>query len=263
MPKAKHEQLEGGWTRVSGRSSKPVFEISGLAAPAKDATLEKLLADFEKKIRVWQRSSCRKTIFKMLERERPEEGWNLNKAVCLASGSFSRDNFENSKRTMTQFATFIDIVQHVSEDQSNSIQMFAQDPSYTSLDKEFLSHLNVQVLDTSFQEVFLTSRENFGPAQDHLGPQTMLFEFFMEASPEKVKAILEADLRFYMGSSWQTWLAKNGAGGAPRDRTIDSIEEHIERRRDLHFPLFEENPLVFEGLMFHWKETDDEDENGD
>lgn len=261
MPKARHEQLEDGWTRIGGGKGQPVVEVFGLAGPAKDATLQKLLADFERKMKIWQRSSSRKTIFSMLQRERPDEGWNFSKAVCLASGSFSRDNFENSKRAMTQFVSVIDIVQHVSEDCLNPVQMFAQDPIYTSLDKEFLSRLHVELLDTSSGEG--PRKKDFGPAQDHLGPQTMLFEFFMDANLEKVRAIFEAGLDFYLGSSWQTWTSNYRTGIPICDRHVDNIEEHVKRRRGLHFPYFEEDPLVFEGLMFHLKEADDEDENGD
>lgn len=43
----------------------------------------------------------------------------------------------------------------------------------------------------------------------------------------------------------------------------DITEEFQKRHRSLYFPRFEEDPLVFEGLMFHWKiSDDDEDENG-
>lgn len=139
--------------------------------------------------------------------------------------------------------------------------MFAQDPSYTGLDDEFLTHFNIEVLHISQEETMV--KKNLAAAQDHLGPQTMLFEFFMDAKSEHVQAIFEADPGFYLGSSWQTWLVRHReAQRTQHNQAPANIpEEHINCRRRLHFPHFEEDPLVFEGLMFHWKEADDEDDD--
>lgn len=206
MPKAKHEQLDDGWTRVGGRSSSVVIGASGFPNLDKDATLTKLLSDFEKKMNVWKHSSCCRAVYKMLERECPEEGWPFNKAICLASGSFSRDNLENRKRSLSQFVTFIDIVNHVSEECASPIRMLAQDPSYTDLDKQLLAHFEIEVLDLSLEDMIL--KRDLYPAKTHLGPQTMLFEFFMDTAADHLRAIVEANLQFYLGSSLQIWIDK-------------------------------------------------------
>lgn len=46
----------------------------------------------------------------------------------------------------------------------------------------------------------------------------------------------------------------------PENSLSDLAEKHIKDRRALHFPRFEEDPLSFEGLVFHWR-NDDEDED--
>lgn len=46
-----------------------------------------------------------------------------------------------------------------------------------------------------------------------------------------------------------------------RERLSSNLaEEHMKHRRVLHFPRFDEDPLVFEGLSFHWKDVDVDDD---
>lgn len=84
----------------AARKSALPTSLRGIPQLAKDVTLDKLISDFETKMKIWQRSSSRKEVHKILNRERSNEGRSFNKAVCFAFGSFSRDNWECSKRSM-------------------------------------------------------------------------------------------------------------------------------------------------------------------
>lgn len=198
MPRPKEVQLEDGWTRVCGKSNTSQVKVHGIPPLARDATLEKLRASFNAKLKVWRTSSACEAIRKMLDRECPDEGWSFDTALCLATGSFSRDNFENSKRSMFQFVTFIDTVWYLQRNTPNPIQMAAQDPGYTDLDQEFLASLDITLLDLSLGD----GPQGLGPAKAHLSSQTAVFEYFMDMGPGKVRDILDGDLRLYIGSSF-------------------------------------------------------------
>ena len=60
------------------------------------------------------------------------------------------------------------------------------------------------------------------------------------------------------------------AAGWDDDRTgyhgrfgSDVAKEFTSSRRARSFPRFEEDPLVFEGLTFYWKQPGDDDDNAD
>ena len=44
------------------------------------------------------------------------------------------------------------------------------------------------------------------------------------------------------------------------EEQYELVEDFQKRHRSVYFPRFEEDPNIFEGLMFHWREVGDEDE---
>lgn len=61
-------------------------------APADAGTLtsgdiEQIKTEFARHLEVWRQSTCRSTLLEIIESNKPEGGWELDKVVCLGSGS--------------------------------------------------------------------------------------------------------------------------------------------------------------------------------
>ena len=259
MPKGtKDQQFEDGWVQVGrGKRAPTSTVIRNVPAAAKDVTLDSLTADYTRKRRTWQQSSCRSAICRILDRQQPDDGWPITKAVCLASGSLSRDNWECSKRSMFQFVAFIDVVQHLEASTSTSIHLFAQDPQYTALDGEFLAKFDVEMLHIPEG---ITVGQDLHSAKMHIGPETLVFEFFMEVGPKPMHDLLDSDMHVYIGTSFREKLiAQNGK--ADRGSLELRYKEFQKKYESRYFPRFEEDSNVFEGLMIHWKEPGAEEDS--
>lgn len=199
MPDEDEILQDDGWIRVTSKKGAPQRFVSGVPRPDKEATLDTLTALLQKKTDLWRRSTCRKEVHKALERHRPDDGWTFDKALCLATGSFSREQGELINRTMFQLAVFLDTVNHLSGVSSISIPMYAQDPKYTDLDREFLTTLHVETSQMNLADI------EFGLTQvkEHMGPNTLLFEFYMDMGWDSIRDIIEADTLLYIGTAFQ------------------------------------------------------------
>ena len=223
----------------------------------KDLTVNKLKTDYEHRLQLWRASTCRRKVRQMLDRIQPEDGWQIKHAVCLASGSFCKDNFECQRRTMIQFVAFMDIVEHLQATSDDKINIVAQELIYTQLDIEFLSHLNV----TAYHDPAIGQSTYQGPsAKDFIGCNSFVFEPFMDKVLPAVRQLLISDLKLLIGTSAPNMGAKD-----------TSIDEHRDMRAlydrfnatysSYYFPTFEEDPNIFEGLRVSWKELIDQNDN--
>ncbi|KAK5110600.1 hypothetical protein LTR85_000977 [Meristemomyces frigidus] len=284
MPAGVEEQVEDGWTRVGKGKGKPPVYIHGLNPPMHDMSVEKIRADFDNKMKRWRASSCRKEIHRILDRQRPDEGWQIGNAVCLATGSFSRDNWQSRQRSMMQFAAFFDIVRHLQSAQTAIIKCYAQEPEYTPLDRDFLAAISVTTLDYELA----SESSSLGAAVQHLNPTSFVFEPFMDLGVESMRELFGADARLYIGSSMQAWvdeanktdlqiradlmkafIRKDHKISGDWDISAEDImqvrtqakqaADFVRSRRSYRFPRFEDDPNVFEGLSICWKEPQDED----
>ena len=195
MPEGEEKYLEGGWTRVGkGKGCKPEYHW-GIPTVIRDYTVKNIQADYDYKRRIWRASSARKQLHRVLDQHRPDEGWNIETAICLATNSFSRDNWENRKRAMYQFVAFMDIVEHLRESSVTAIKIFAQDPHYTLLDNEYLRTHGIEITDAWANQSWFTA-----PIRDYIGPQTFLFEPFMEINPAYAEDLLTKNIRLLVSS---------------------------------------------------------------
>ena len=198
MPNSE-EDPDDGWTHVGRKKgARPTF-TQPVNPADNELTIEKITREFNRNMATWRRSSCRQEGLEMINKHEPDEGWQIEKAVCLGSGSFSRDNVECRKRTMLQFALFMDVVQHLRKSASAHIECFVQDPKYTALDYEFLYSLGVTALECSFIDIHRSS----GPAKHHLGPKSVVFDLFMDMEPWQMRDLFTCNLKLYIGSSMQ------------------------------------------------------------
>ncbi|KAK4540117.1 hypothetical protein LTR36_009782 [Oleoguttula mirabilis] len=269
--------MEDGWTRVGKGKGKPPAFVHGINPPMRDMTVEKIRVEFDSKMKRWRTSSCRKQVQNILDRQRPDEGWQIGNAVCLATASFSRDNWQCRQRSLLQIVAFIDIVRHLQSGQSTKILCYAQEPEYTPLDKKFLASIGVTALELELASDSLS----LGAAAQHLNKTAFVFEPFMDLGLESMRELFGADVRLYIGSSMQRWIDDSNLNNAEimsdlqesfkgRGATInaDNIEhvraqsrqatDFVHSRRSFRFPRFEEDPNVFEGLSIYWKEPQDE-----
>ncbi|GAB1740761.1 hypothetical protein NU219Hw_g5845t1 [Hortaea werneckii] len=202
-----------------------------------------------------------------MDKKRPDEGWRIARAVCLAVGSFSRDNWQSRQRSLMQFVAFVDIVKHLQDDGEGQIQCFAQEPQFTESDQTYLTSIGVQVIAHHTD----ANSKALGPIYEHLDRSTFVFEPFMDFDFNGMQSLFSTDPNFYIGSSAKRWieLSKNYVqfkGQAAESKAADLPASEVEKalefgrtRASCHFPVFEEEPLIFEGLDLYWKQSDEED----
>lgn len=278
MPAGEEQQVDDGWTRVGKGKGKPPAYVHGLNPPMRDMSEAKIQADFDRKMQQWRASGCRKQVLQILDRQKPDEGWQIGNALCLASGSFSRDNWQSRQRSLAQFVAFVDVVRHLQSAQSAKILCYAQEPDYTPLDKGFLDTIGVMALD---HELALHN-SGLGAAAQHLDTTSFVFEPFMDMGVDTMADLFGADVRLYIGSSVQRWVddAKKAdlqirAGirrwSKVKDDEISTEEVEqaktrsrqattfVQSRRSYRFPTFEDDPNVFEGLSIYWQEQEDDE----
>ena len=220
----------------------------------KDLTLGKLLADYERRLQIWRASTCRRQVRQILDRKKPEGGWQIKHAVCLASGSFCRDNWECQRRSITQFAAFMDIVAHLQVTSDDRIGIFAQELVFAPLDIEFLTHLNV----TAYHDPAIGQSTYKGAsAKDYIDRSTFVFEPFMEKFLPTVRRLLTSDVKLLVGTDAPGMDASKTSAGDYRDMRA-LYEQFNAGYSSYDFPTFEEDPNVFQGLRISWKESTDE-----
>ncbi|KAK5135592.1 hypothetical protein LTR08_005072 [Meristemomyces frigidus] len=279
MPDGHEKQLDDGWTHIGKCKGKAPVHVHGLNPQMRDATVEKIRAEFEIKMKRWRNSSCYQQVRQILDRQQPEGGWQIGDAVCLATGSFSRDNWQSRQRSLAQFVAFMAVIQHLQKTQSTKILCYAQEPCYTPLDRDFLASMGV----TNLHHDVTSDDFGLGAAAEHLNASTFVFEPFMDLGVESMRALFGAGVRLYIGSSVQRWvddIKKSAAdikvdirrrrGVSDEGITADHIdqlkmqskqaEQFVRSRRSYKFPRFEEDPNVFEGLTIFWKEAQDDEE---
>ncbi|KAK1070075.1 hypothetical protein LTR74_004472 [Friedmanniomyces endolithicus] len=265
--------LEGDWTRVGRGKRSPPKYLPGLDPPMKGLTLERLQADFKTKSKVWRHSTCRRETLAILDKQQPDAGWRLQEAVCLATNSFSRENFQARQRSTMQWVAFFDIVQYLQTKQEAPVALLAQEPKYTALDEQFLQGLDVRVLEA---ELNADDVAGLGETKQHVRASSFVFEAFMDLGVEAVGDLFGGDPALYIGSSVERWREtpqrsgvasttrrsaaeivtdgrrnddEEGEGGVTR-----SVAGFMGSRRSYRMPRFEEDPNIFDGLLIYWKE---------
>lgn len=155
---------------------------------------------------------------------------------------------ECRRRSFWQFVVFYDLVGALD---SSGMTLYAQEPAFTELDREFLEGLGVRVLDMKPGDIGL------GAAKGHLGPGTFLFEPFIDMNAVMLSEMLQAGVGLYVGSSIRGILGRQGVSEVKR-----LAAEFHERHEMSRFPTFEVDPNVLDGIGIYWEEERDEDEDG-
>lgn len=287
-----------GWTFVSKNKGRgkarhdPPLLVNGLPAVSKDLTLAQVTKDFNAKLKAWRASTCYSQLQQILTRLQPEQGWQINKAVILASGSLSRDNLECRRRSMWQLVVFVDLIRQLADDSETAIEAFAQEPAFTDLDREFLQSMGIAELpvqSSSSSETGSADAAGLGPAKEHCGPQSLVFEPFMDMDLSALRDLADAQVALYLGSTMPgriersrltaTATSPHDASRAPRNPTYtaatavdkaqrerlatiaaeNELARHFQAQyRMYRFPAFDCDPNVLEGIGIFAK-TDEEE----
>lgn len=248
------------WTTISRKKGSRTTHSAAPAINGADSsiTIEQLQQDFERKLKVWQASSCRKLLFQLLKKNAPDDGWKIERAVCLATGSFSTFNSELNRRSVLQLASFVDLAREMGDWTGEKIEMFAQEPKYARVDEEFLAALGVKVLRIEAAiRASARADSGLGPVKRYLSSSTAVCDFFLSMDSTATTEFFAAEHGLYIGTPFeQAFVSRDVELRLARDR----FEEDYERRK---LPILEEEPGVFEGLMIYWRRPkDDEDVDG-
>jgi hypothetical protein len=253
---------DSDWTfvpRKKGSKAPPKTRFSNTPPTnIKDATLESIATEFGAKGRLWKRSEARKQLHRMLALMRPERGWQLDTAVCLGTGSFNRDNFECRKRTMAQFAMFVDTLEYLQEQQKEKIKVVVQEGYYNELDKKFLQTLGMEVPE---YKPHVYPIVDCGPATELFGPRTFVCELFIEHTEGTIRALTQKGVKLLVSTSRMMCTRGYQPGESFKEGDHKQLLGKIDGTyRAMRFPYFEEDPNVFEGLDILAPEPQEEDE---
>ncbi|CAH0019355.1 unnamed protein product [Clonostachys rhizophaga] len=160
--------------RPSRRSLKPTSKPSSSAPnPAKARGLskqnEKLFALYLESKELFYRSALARRFEAMLHaKSRPR----INKIVSLGLGSLGAS--KDQPRRMKQLAIFMAIASHIqaTSERQFQIPLYAQDPSFTKTDEDFLNFLGVHVLRTP-------EASDLGEAGQMIDGETLIYSPFL------------------------------------------------------------------------------------
>ena len=221
----------------------------------RETTVDSIRAGFDQSTALWKGSPSRRALVELLGGNLFSSDFGIRKAVCLATGSFSRDNLQNRRRSMLQFAVFIDILRHLERLAKVKIDVLAQDPMYTIVDVDFLSTLKVQVIGphSSDSKPLPCDLQEVKP---HLGQTTFVYEPYMNTSLDDMELLCSGDVGLYIGSSWRKETFMTDASGVRvfHTRLSTLVRSFHADRRAQQFPLFSAFPGAFDGLVIYWKE---------
>lgn len=236
---------------------KPRAAKSAPKAPGfdRDITLNKLIASYEHRMQIWRASTCRQQVRQIFDRKKPESGWQIKQAICFASGSFCRDNWECQRRSMAQFVAFMDIVDHLQTTSAAEICISARELVYTQLDAEFLSKLKVAA---SVTESIPPPSEGTSVLQDESDCDSFVFEPFMDKVLSAVQTLLTFNAKLFIGTSCPSSEA-SGVSGDELQKMRSLYEKFNADHSSYYFPSFEEDPNIFEGLRICWREECEDD----
>ncbi|KAI4627947.1 hypothetical protein J4E80_002082 [Alternaria sp. BMP 0032] len=151
--------LDGNGKKEADAGSLPTRIVEGLTA-------EKLLDDFRLLQERWEDTLLAKQVKEIVEKRSADGKWGVEEAVCIGIGSFSRD-WAHRWRSLWQLVLFVDVVGRLKDENKDiKIQCFAQDPAFTALDIEFLSHLYITVLDSDLQAHIASNSFVYSPFVD-------------------------------------------------------------------------------------------------
>ncbi|KAK6441902.1 hypothetical protein LTR95_001870 [Oleoguttula sp. CCFEE 5521] len=256
---------DASWTtvpRTKKRDPPKSTKVDGRRAyrPAPGVTVKTLTKQSNEQQLIWRRSEARNSLCRTLAFLKPTAGWTISKAVCLGFGSFSEENQSNSRRTMTQWAIFMDIVKHLEGLGAVKIEVYAQEvKAVLDVDKAFLASLDVELVEKEHFD------DKIGPVGEHFGPQTFACDLFLEHSVDTVTALVGKDNKLVVSTArmWvDTWYVLK-VKEFTKEKQAAFRELMHDKYSAFKFPHFSEDPHTVEGLYILGPKPREDDEESD
>lgn len=237
------------WTFVprkkQGRAAQK-SPVSHTPVSIKDATLEDIAREYGVKSRIWKRSEARQQLQRTLAHLKPDAGWKIQTAVCLGTGSFTRDNFDCRKRTMEQFAMFVDTIDYLRDIGEHIGDIYVQEGWYNELDKKFLKTLGMIVPEMKPGSYPIP---DCGPATKYFGPNTFVCELYIEHSEGTIRTLTQSQVPLLMSTSRRMCTRGYYTGEAFAEGDLKRLLDAMDKTyKAMRFPYFDEDPNVFEGM---------------
>lgn len=221
--------------RKNRNNAEPAPAIPPLS---RDMSVSKIHADVRTSTHMWRQSTARKQLLSTLHRLKPDQGWSVKKAVCLGSGSFSRDNMESRRRSIVQFAMFLDLVGTLGVGPKG---VWVQEPRYTEVDRSWLESQGYRVLE--YEE-----GAGLGAAGEYCGAETLVCELFIEHDVRTIEGLFGRDNGLVVSTARRHLNTNEALIRKLSGEQKTALDSLLSRYRAVYFPHFEEDPQVFEGL---------------
>ena len=241
--RVKRQQVESedGWTVITHGLSKVSLdpknkkEVAGAlpSTTVKGLTPDKLMSEFEKLQERWKDTAVATQIADLLG----EKKWDVSEAVCIGIGSFSRD-WEHRWRSMWQLVLFMDVMQRL----GRKMQMYAQDPAFTSIDIDFLRLLSITVVE-------------FG-IESHISPRSFVFSPFVDWYILLPTFLKDKGPVLYVGNEILDDYSVYAQGKDKREKLGMCNElgkRFLEGRESVKVREFEGHAHALNGMRVYWK----------
>jgi hypothetical protein len=273
--KRKEVQSDDGWTVIThGLASVSLNDKGGKETDAgslpsrtvEGLTAEKLLEDFRTLQERWDDTLLAQQVREIVEKRNAASKWGVEEAVCIGIGSFSRD-WAHRWRSLWQLVLFVDVVNRrtslaphllhpskvtnfqIVQDENKDLKIlcFAQDPAFTPLDVEFLSHLSVTTLDAGLQS--------------HITPQSFVYSPFVDWFLLLPTFLKSKDPVLYVGNEILDDYSVYAQTKEKKERLEECNEvgkKWVETRDKVALKEFEKHGNALNGMVVYWKEIDED-----
>ncbi|KAK4963764.1 hypothetical protein LTR28_004426 [Elasticomyces elasticus] len=235
--------MQDGWTQVTHKSRPKDSRTSTTQTreppQIKDLTLAQIQRDYRGIRKQFEQSACWSKLRSLINLRRPERGWEIDTAVCLACSSVCFD---------WQLKV-----------ESPNMDIFAQEPRYQPLDHALLDSLGIRTLQDP-------------EAERHITPKAFVFVAFLEWHRELDIVVDGKDSALYIGTGMDPVIEACGRilrsphheKKHSEGRDAKRLKEVATAFRDTHdrfdFPELEQTDALT-GLSIHFrKQTEDRDD---
>ncbi|KAK4998180.1 hypothetical protein LTR66_002556 [Elasticomyces elasticus] len=181
--------MQDGWTQVTHKSRPKDSRTSTTQTreppQIKDLTLAQIQRDYRGIRKQFEQSACWSKLRSLINLRRPERGWEIDTAVCLACSSVCFD-WQRRWRSLWQLVVFTCIVDFLKVESPN-MDIFAQEPRYQPLDHALLDSLGIRTLQDP-------------EAERHITPKAFVFVAFLEWHRELDIVVDGKDSALYIGT---------------------------------------------------------------
>lgn len=154
-------ELEDGWQRIersvpgSDRHG-DMRESDTVPGVDPELSIEKLKQEYGRMRERWLGTTCRARMVDILKFRAGDEGLGVDTAVCLAMGSVTR-NWSLRIHSFWQLVFFLDVVELLQSmhEGGDKIKLYAQEPRFTDMDREFLESLGFTMLESPQAEAYV------------------------------------------------------------------------------------------------------------